>query len=111
MVFNKVTSPLAKWPFEGRFKLTIIDRVNTNNSLVYESAVVKLQPKQLPEQGFRLKEKHPDRFELVTIPRDLLLEDRFLTGNRDTEFTLQIQEDENVLSSMETLSMKKELLI
>ena len=109
MVFNKVMSPQLKWPFEGRFKLTIIDRVNINNSLVYESAVVKLQPKQLPEQGFTLKGKYPDRFEIATIPRDLLLEERFKTENRGTEFTLQIQEAEQVLLSMDTQNMKKEL--
>ena len=49
MLYNDVISPQLKWSFEGRFKLTIIDRVNRNNSLVYESAVVKLQPKQIPE--------------------------------------------------------------
>ena len=110
MVYNKIMSPQIKWPFEGRFKLTIIDRVNTNNSLVYESAVVKLQPEQQPQQGFRLKEEYPNEFEIVTkIPRDLLLEERFLTENRDTEFTLQIQEAEHVLLSMDTQTMKKEL--
>ena len=96
MVFNKVMSPQLKWAFEGRFKLTIIDRVNTNNSLVYESAVVKLQPEQQPEQGITLKGKYPDRSEIATIPRDLLLKERFMTENRDTEFTLQIQEVEHV---------------
>ena len=109
MLFNKIMSPLAKWPFEGRFKLTIIDRVNTNNSLVYESAVVKLQPQQQPEQGFRLNEKHPNTSRIATIPKDLVLEKRFLTENRDTEFTLQIQKAEHVLSSMDTQSMRKEL--
>ena len=107
MVFNNVMSPQLKWLFEGRLKLTIIDRVNTNNSLVYESAVVKLQP-QL-QLGFRSKEEYPDRFEIATIAKDLLLEERFMTENRDVQFTLQIQEAEHVLSSMDTLSMKKEL--
>ena len=96
MVYNKIMSPQLKWPFEGRFKLTIIDRVNTNNSLVYESAVVKLQPKQEPEQGFILKEKHPNEFEIATISRDLLFVKRFLTESRDIQFTLQIQEAEHV---------------
>ena len=95
MEFNKVMSPLAKWPFEGRFKLTIIDRVNTNNSLVYETPVVKLQPKPEPEPVFKLKEQHPNRFEIATIPRHLL-EDRFSTGTGNVEFTLQIQEAEHV---------------
>ena len=93
MLYYKVISP--KWPFEGRFKLTIIDRVNRHNSLVHESAVVKLQPEQEPEQGFTLKEKYTNEFEIATIPIDLLLEERFRTENRDIEFTLQIQEAEN----------------
>ena len=109
MVYNKVMSPLAQWPFEGRFKLTIIDRVNRNNSLVYESAVVKLQPEQEPEQGFTLKEKYPSEFKIATLPRNLLLEEKFLTENRYIQFTLQIQEAEHVLLSMDTQSMKKEL--
>ena len=94
MKFNKVMSSLAKWPFEGRFKLTIIDKIITNNSLVYESPVVKLQPK--PEAGFNLKERHPNQFDLATIPRYLLLEDRFRTEKRNIEFTLQTQEAEHV---------------
>ena len=105
MLFNKVMSPRLKWPFEGRFKLTIIDRVNANNSLVYESAVVKLQL----EQGFTLEEKYTSESEIATIPIDLLIEERFMTENRDPEFTLQIQEAGNVPFSMNTQSMKKEL--
>ena len=108
MVFNNVMSPQLKWPFEGRFKLTIIDRINRNNSLVYESVVVKLQPQQLPGQGFTLNEKYPNEFEITRIPRDLF-EERFMTENREIQFTLQIQEVEHVLSSMDTQSMKKEL--
>ena len=96
MLFNNVMSPQLKWPFEGRFKLTIIDRVNPDNSLVYESAVVKLQPQQEPKLGFRLKEEHPNEFKIATIPRNLLLEERFLTVNRYIQFTLQIQEAGNV---------------
>ena len=92
MVYNKVMSPQLKWPFKGRFKLTIIDRVNRNNSLVYESAVVKLQPKQLPE----LKDYYPNEFEIARIPRDFLLEKRFRTQKGEVEFTLQIQEAENI---------------
>ena len=105
MLYSKVMSPRLKRPFEGRFKLTIIDRVNANNSLVYESAVVKLQL----EQGFTLEEKYTSESEIATIPIDLLLEERFMTENRDPEFTLQIQEAGNVPFSMDTLSMKKEL--
>ena len=96
MIINKVISPLAQWSFEGRFKLTIIDRVNRNNSLVYESAVVKLQPEQEPELGITFKGKYSNRFKIATISRDLLLEERFMTENRGTEFTLQIQEVEHL---------------
>ena len=109
IIINKIMSPKLKWPFKGRFKLTIIDKVNPDNSLVYESAVVKLQPKQLPELGFTLKEKYPYEFEIATIPKDLLFEERFTTENRDTELTLQIQEAEHVPFPMNTHSMKKEL--
>ena len=109
LVFNNVISPQLKWSFEGRFKLTMIDRVNTNNSLVYESAVVKLQPEQQPELGFRLKEKYPSKFEIATIPKSLLFEKRFKTQDREIQYTLQIQEAVNVPFSMDTLSMKKEL--
>ena len=94
MLYYKVISP--KWSFEGRFKLTIIDRVNRHNSLVNESAVVKLQPEQQPEPGFTLKEKYTNEFEIATISIDLLFEERFRTENREIEFTLQIQEAENV---------------
>ena len=88
-------SPLAKWPFRGRFKLTIINGVKKNNFKVHESPVVKLQPKPSPEQGFKLKEENPDRFEIATIPTEFL-EDRFRTGNGEIEFTLQIQEGEHI---------------
>ena len=109
MEFNKVMSPLAKWPFEGRFKLTIIDRVNTNNSPVYESPVVKLQPKPEPEQGFNLKEQHPNQFEIARIPKNLIFGDRFRTESGHTEFVLQIQEDQKVgiLYPTITLNMKE----
>ena len=94
MGFNKVMSPLAKWPFEGRFKLTIIDGVNTNNSLVYESPVVKLQHTPITEQGFYMREHH-NKCEIVRIPIHLL-EERFRTEKGNMEFTLQIQEAEYV---------------
>ena len=108
MEFNKVMSPLAKWPFEGRFKLTIIDRVNTN-SPVYESPVVKLQPKPEPEQGFNLKEQHPNQFEIARIPKNLIFGDRFRTESGHTEFVLQIQEVQKVgiLHPTITLNMKE----
>ena len=85
-------TPLLKWPFEGRFKLTIIDRVNPDNSLVYQSAVVKLRPKE----SIILPSEYPDRFELATIATNLLLQKRFRTEDGEVEFTLQIQEAENI---------------
>ena len=74
--FNKLISPLARCPFEGRFKLTIIGRINTVDSLVFESPVVKLQ-------------KRFHKFDIVTMPMKLILEDRFKTEKGEIEFTLQ----------------------
>ena len=91
IVYNKVMTPLLKWLFEGRFKLTIIDRVNTNSSLVYQSAAVKLRP----EESIILPSEYPNRFELATIATNLL-QKRFRTEDGEVEFTLQIQEAENI---------------
>ena len=91
IVYNKVMTPLLKWLFEGRFKLTIIDRVNTNNYLVYQSAVVKLRP----EESTYCRANIPIDSELATIATNLL-QKRFRTEDGEVEFTLQIQEAENI---------------
>ena len=92
MKYHPVMSKLAGWPFEGRFKLTIADRVDTNNSLVYESNIEKLKPDQF---GFISREEYPDRFELATIPKSFLLEDRFITEEGEIGITLHVQEAEH----------------
>ena len=107
MEYNKVMSPLAKWPFEGRFKLTLIDKTNANSSLVYETLVVKLQPQQIPEYGFKLKEQHPSMLEIASFPTKLLSEDRFRKESGEIEFTLQIQEAEHTRMQAQMTALNK----
>ena len=90
---TKRSTPV-KWPFEGRFKLTFIDRKNIHKSLIYESAVVKLRPKH--DSFTDAKDTYPNDLRLADIPKDLLLQDRFISENR-VAFTLQIQETEDIL--------------
>ena len=94
MDYDTKRSPLAKWPFEGRFKLTLIDRIDIHKSLVYESAVVKLRPKH--ESFHRAKYTYPDNLVLAEIPANIFLADRFATENK-VAFTLQVQETEDIL--------------
>ena len=95
MKFNEVMSPQLKWPFQGRFKLTIVNKINPTCSLVYESSVVDLQPKQHPELGFNLVEDNPDNVRITeAIPRKLLEDTSRKEG--EVEFTLQIQVAEHV---------------
>ena len=76
--------------FEGRFKLTLIDRFDNHKSLVYESAVVKLRPKR--ESFERTKYTYPNNFVLAEIPTNIFFADRLVTENGIT-FTLQMQEE------------------
>ena len=69
---------------ESRFKLTIIDRVNTKNSLVYKSPVIEPEEQPLYEFG------------IASIPIELLLEEGFRRENRYIEFTLQVQGPEQI---------------
>ena len=92
MEYDTKRSPLVKWPFEGRFKLTLIDRINIHRSLIYESAVVKLRPKH----GSFAKDTYPDNVKLADISKCSLLQDRFISEN-GVAFTLQIQETEDIL--------------
>ena len=94
MDYDSKRSPLVKWPFVGRFKLTFIDRIDMHKSLIYESAVVKLRPKH--ESFAVAKDTYPDNVKLAYIQRDLLLHDRFISEN-GVAFTLQIQEAEDIL--------------
>ena len=92
MRYDTKRSPLAKWPFEGRFKLTLIDRINVHESLVYESAVVKLRPEH---QSFN-EDEYPDNLKLAEIPTNIFLENRFATEDK-IAFTIQVQETEDIL--------------
>ena len=75
-------APHAKWPFEGRFKLTTIDK---SKSHIYESDFIKLQPRNVSKD----KGQYPSQFLLAEIPYEDSQEDiKF-------KFTLQIQEIEN----------------
>ena len=62
------------------FKLTIIDRVNTNNSLIYEMPVMQL------------KEQSRYELEITSIPKILLFEKRFRGWFGEIEYILQIQD-------------------
>ncbi|KAI6647222.1 TNF receptor-associated factor 4 [Oopsacas minuta] len=98
MDYDQYRSPLAKWPFEGRFKLTILDQTNINNFLVYESDIVKLQPAYEPDCiGLEEESKYPFKLVLPEIPV-CSLEERYISkGDKRIPFTLQIQEAEDVL--------------
>ena len=94
MRYDTKRSPLAKWPFEGRFKLTLIDRIDIHESLVYESSVVKLRPRH--ESFDRAKDTYPDDLALAEIPNNVFTKDRFVSEDR-VAFTLQVQETEDIL--------------
>ena len=100
MDYDTMRSPLAKWPFEGRFRLTLIDSIDLHKSLIYESAVVKLRPKH---ESFA-KDTYPDNYSLSlqSLPKKSLLRDSFLSNN-GVAFTLQMQETEDIpiLKTME----------
>ena len=78
-------TPLAKWPFVGRFKLTLID--NKMIPQIYESDC-SMVPQ--PRNVSTYKGKYPSGFLLAEIPQ----EDRCTTDRKFT-FILQIQEIEN----------------
>ena len=45
---DDIKNPITKWPFEGRFKVTIIDR--RNKCHIFESRAIKLQPLSVPKE-------------------------------------------------------------
>ena len=100
-IIMKLNNANLPQTFEGRFKLTLVDRVRTKKSLTYETPVIKLKQEA---KFFYMKE---DRIEITMIPRKILLEDRFKTSNGDVEFTLQIQEAEYVRISREMELLKQ----
>ena len=85
---DDIRAPLAKWPFEGRFKLTIIDK---NKFHIYESYSIQLQPRNvLKDEG-----RYPSQFLLAEILHEDLQEDNFFIG-RKLKFIFQIKEIESV---------------
>ncbi|KAI6647221.1 TNF receptor-associated factor 4 [Oopsacas minuta] len=99
MDYDQYRSPLAKWPFEGRFKLTILDQTNINNLLVYESDIVKLQPEYERDRiGLEKESKYPFKLVLAAKIPVCSLEERYISkDDKRIPFTLQIQEAEDVL--------------
>ena len=81
-------APLVKWPFEGRFKLTIIDK--NYKSYIYESRLVKLQP----EHEFKDKGRYPSQFNLANVPLEHLHRGSVFSDNKKIRLILQIQEIE-----------------
>ena len=82
---DNIRTQLAKWPFVGRFKLTLID--NKMIPQIHESdCCIMPQPINVSTN----KRKYPSSFLLAEIPQ----EDRCTTDRKFT-FTLQIQEIEN----------------
>ena len=81
-------APLVKWPFEGRFKLTIIDK--NYKSYIYESRLVKLQP----ENEFKDKGRYPSQFNLANVPLEHLHRGSVFSDNKKIRLILQIQEIE-----------------
>ena len=79
-------APPAKWPFEGRFKLTVIDK--KYKSSIYESRLTKLQP----ENVLKDKGRYASEFVIADIPYEhswgLFFDTKF-------KFILQAQEIEN----------------
>ena len=63
-----------------KFKLTIIDRINTNKSLIYEIPIMQLKKNSRYE------------FEITSMSRGIIIERRFRDSFRGIEFTLQIQD-------------------
>ena len=94
MYYDEANIPLAKLPFEGRFKLTIIDNIEMKNSLVYESKFVKLQPRKLVKGVNTYQCQYLSNLFLTYVPMDYLQEHRF-TVKGNVKFTLQIQEIED----------------
>ncbi|KAI6647220.1 TNF receptor-associated factor 4 [Oopsacas minuta] len=98
MMYDQIRSPLVKWPFEGRFKLTVFDKTNINEPLVYPSSVVKLQPDR---KGIS-QIIYPSEFVLAEIPISFLQDERRRTKN-GIPFTLQVQEAGDLLNLMDPM--------
>ena len=79
-------APPAKWPFVGRFKLTVIDK--KYKSSIYVSDLTKLQPKNVLKD----KGRYASEFTIVDIPYEHSRGFFFYTK---LKFILQAQEIEN----------------
>ena len=89
---NKDVSSSIKALFEGRLKLTIIDNRFPSDSLVYESPVLKLQTGMSIEGDTTAQQE----VKLTDITKDILSEERFKTEKKEVEFTLQVQDAEDM---------------
>ena len=83
---NDNKAPLVNWPFEGRFKLTVIDKYE---SYTHKSEFTKLQPKNV------LKDKgcYPSEVIIAEIPFE---QASFPIAVINFKYILQIQEIENL---------------
>ena len=79
-------------PMEYKFKLTLINNLNTKESLTFESPFIKLQPKL---NEVKKGTDNNAEFPIAEIPLRTLSEARFRTAKQEIAFTLQIQEVED----------------
>ena len=79
-------APPAKWPFEGRFKLTIIDK--KYKSYIHETHFVKLQPETVSKERGR----YPSELNLAIVPFEHLHRGSVFSENKKLKLILQIQE-------------------
>ena len=74
--------------------MTIIDNRFPSYSLVYELTIVKLQPDTTVE---KFKETSAQQeIKLTEITKELFSEERFKTEKKEIEFTLQVQDAEDL---------------
>ena len=78
-------APPAKWPFQGRFKLTVIGK--KYKSYIYESRLTKLQP----ENVLKHKGRYASEFVIAEIMFEHFQGDSIFSDRR-IKFILQIQE-------------------
>ena len=76
-------------PMEYKFKLTLINNLDTKDSLTFESPFILLQPKQ---KGKDISMEYP----IAEIPINILYQGKFRTAKRDMAFTLQVQEVKDI---------------
>ena len=94
-IFMENDNIRATW-FEGRFKLTICDKKDIKNSLVYETPVAKLQ---FRVNSLDPRKLHTPELVIAKVPQDLIFDERFVSDNK-VLFTLQIQNAEDLLKKV-----------